>query len=147
MFQLQSELVDKPQELGPNSHDHISDVVFPSGDVCDCPAAVSDGNLRHVFDLVELFKTGNVALVDILDIVLVDEALLALERLFLARVEVEGAAVDRAPFAQLGRGSRAFRLNHRLDNVQGVFHSGMLHQRVHGDWEVVEGGGAGFTFF
>lgn len=98
--------------MGPNAHNHVSNVVFPGGDVGDGPVAVSDRILRRLLDLVEPLKTRNVTLVNILDIFTVDETFLALERLLFARVEVEAAAVDWAPLAQLGRRARTFRLHH-----------------------------------
>ena len=86
--------------------------------------------LSALSELIEFLHRGNVALVDILNILFADKALKALECLVLARPEVETAAMDVAAFTLSNTSASLSSLHHRLDDIKRAWQGFILHQRL-----------------
>ena len=92
--------IDDLDELRANAHDHVSNVALPATQVHLRLLILQNGLLCLVANLMEALHRRNVALVDVLDIVLVDEATEALEPLLLRAVKVQTATMDLAALSQ-----------------------------------------------
>ena len=111
------ELVDDFNELGADAHDHVSYVALPASQVPLRLPILQNGLLSLFTDLVEALHRLDVALVDVLDIVFVDEAAEALESLLFGAVKVQATPMNCTAFAQSARGSVLSCLHHGLDDV------------------------------
>ena len=83
LFQCLSILVNEAKELLSNSHDHVPNVFLPLAQVVLCLIAIYNGLLCEFTHFVELVERCDIALVNILHILFVNEAGEALEALLL----------------------------------------------------------------
>ena len=88
LFECLRILVNEAKELLSNSHDHVTDVFLPLAQVVLCLIVVKNGLLCEFAHFVKRVERGDIALVNILDILLVNQAGEALEALLLRGVEV-----------------------------------------------------------
>jgi len=94
LLQLNSELVNKLEELRPDAHNHFPNVVFPHRKIWTC-ASVFFNSLFGLFpNHIKILKWRDVALVDVLHVLLVDETRKAFKSLLLAGIEVEACSMD-----------------------------------------------------
>lgn len=100
LLELDAVIVDVLQEALSYAHHHVADVIFPQSQISNCTLVGLDCVLSVLSHLVKALEGGNIALVDVLYILFVDQTRKTLEALFLGRVKVEARAVDRTPFAQ-----------------------------------------------
>ena len=117
-LELASELIDDLNEFDSDAHDHIANVLLPPAQVSLGIPVLFNGLLCLAPDLVELLHRCNVALINVLDVVFVDEAGQTLESLLLGGEEVEPAPVDGAPLPKPTRRSVLPCLHHCLYYVK-----------------------------
>ena len=80
----------------------------------DCIFVILNGFLGLLAHSIELLKRPNIALVDVLHVISVDEARQTLEPLFFTREEVEPTAVDWAALTKAGRRAVVIRSLHHV---------------------------------
>ena len=86
-----------------DSHHHIPDIVLPPSKVVDCICVILYGFLGPFAHSVELLERSDIALIDVLHVISVNEARQTLEPLLFTREKVKSASVDGAAFTEARR--------------------------------------------
>ena len=73
LSKLLGELIDESNELRADAHDHITNIILPLVEIVYSFCIIKDVLLRLVSYLVESLKRGDITLINILYIFLVDQ--------------------------------------------------------------------------
>ena len=110
-------LVNETQKSLPDPHNHIPYIVFPPCQLMLRVPIRLDRPLRELPHLVKLVQRGDIALVNVLHVVAIDEAGETLVALLARRVEIQPAAMYRTPLTQTLRSPGLSRLHHCLNDI------------------------------
>ena len=127
VLQSPGEIINKIHILVSDALHHVAYIVAPASDISLGVLITLDCMLSSLSKLIKFLHRSDVALVNVLHILLADETLKALEGLVLAREEVETATVNVASLT-LGNTSAGFSsLDHSLDDLERSWQLLILH--------------------
>ena len=110
-------LVNEAEELLSDAHYHVTNIILPASQVVLGEIVIQNCLLCKLTHFVEFIERGNIALIDVLNVLFVDEAREALKALLFRRVKVQPASVNLTTLAKTLRSSHFSCLHHCLYDI------------------------------